>query len=185
MFGYAKAEKKKQVAPETRSGSKIDVYSAGYKAGKKNSFAKITINGDEIMTRKQSRRGINLIVLKGSDHSVILNEHYNTYTKKLEDSARMVKDFKKVPKGSIVIAAVKDDCQKRLKYSGKRMFMSMGADHIWKIGYKKAWAFIGIKGMKKGVDKTGKTAEFSTILSYVKEVKKTKEVQKVNGGSKI
>jgi hypothetical protein len=137
------------------------------------------------MTSKQSRRGINLVVLNGSDHSVILNEHYNTYTKKKEDSARMVKDFKKIPKGSIVIGAVKDDCQKRLKYSGKRMFMKMGAAHIWKIGYKKAWAFIGIKGMKKGIDKTGKTAGFSTMLSYVKVVKKTKAVQKVSGGSKI
>lgn len=88
----------------------------------------------------------------------------------------MVADFKTVPDGSIVIAAVKDDCQKRLKYSGKRMFMNMGAEHIWKIAYKQSWAFIGIKGMKKGIDKTGKTAEFGTILSYVKEVEKTKEV---------
>lgn len=63
--------------------------------------------------------------------------------------------------------------------------MNMGAAHIWKIGYKKAWAFVGIKGMKKGVDQTGKTAGFGTILSYVKQVEKKKEVQKVSGGSKI
>lgn len=110
IFGYAKVVKKEKKVPEVSTGSKIEIFSAGYKNGKKNSYATITIDGKEIVPRTDSRRGINLVVLNGADHKVILNEHYNTYTKKLEDSARMVEDFKAVPKGSIVIAAVKDDC---------------------------------------------------------------------------
>jgi len=62
----------------------------------------------------------------------------------------------------------------------------MGANDIWKLGYRKAWAFIGIKGMKKkGVDNTGNTANTGMILGFTKVVKKTKKVNKVQGGSKI
>jgi len=58
-----------------------------------------------------------------------------------------------------VIAAVKDDGSRNLKYSAKRAFMNMGADNIWKLKYKNGWSFIGIKGMKKkGIDNSNKSA---------------------------
>jgi len=97
----------------------------------------------------------------------MFSKRYNTY-KKEKASLQLVADLKKVPKGSIVIAAVKDEASKRLKYGARRMFMKMGAKKIWKLGYKKGWAFIGIKGLKKGIDRTGKSAHFGAIFSYVK-----------------
>lgn len=137
--------------------------------GKENSYAVIKINDEEIVSRKQSRRGINLVILNGEDHSVIHNKRYNTY-KYVEASNQMVAAIKKVPKGSIIIAAVKDDAKKNLNYAARRVFMNMGGTNIWKIAYKQAWGFIGIKGMKKGIDKLGVSVEFGAIYSYVKKV---------------
>jgi hypothetical protein len=97
----------------------------------------------------------------------------------------MKKDFQALPKGTVIIAAVKDDGSKRLKYSAKRMFMNMGSKKIWKLGYKKGWAFLGVKGMKQGVEQYGKSAEFGVVMGYVKIEKKVKRVQKVKGGSRI
>jgi hypothetical protein len=36
--------------------------------------------------------------------------------------------------------------------------MDMGSKDIWSLGYKKAWAFVGVKGLKIGVDKADTTA---------------------------
>ena len=72
-------------------------------------FGEIKINGEEIVGKHNSRRGINLVVLNGPDHKLLLNESYNTYTNKKDDSARLVKDFENIPAGSVIIAAIKDD----------------------------------------------------------------------------
>jgi hypothetical protein len=55
-----------------------------------------------------------LVVLNGPDHKIILNESYNTYTSKRDDSKRLVKDLESIPAGSVIIAAVKDDAAKNL-----------------------------------------------------------------------
>jgi len=127
------------------------------------------------VARDTSRRGFNVVALKGSDHSVIYSKHYNTY-KYSNASKQMKKDFKKLPKGTVIIAAIKDDGAKKLKYSGKRMFMNMGAKKIWKLGYKKGWAFLGVKGMKRAVEQYGKSAEFGVVMGYVQVERKVRKV---------
>lgn len=112
ILGYAKRVKRTRTKEEIASGSSIEIYSAGLNdnnAGGKNSYAEIKINGEEIVGKHNSRRGINLVVLNGPDHKLLLNESYNTYTNKKDDSARLVKDFENIPAGSVIIAAIKDD----------------------------------------------------------------------------
>jgi len=153
--------------------------------GGSNSYAEIRINGEDVVSKQNSKRGINLVVLNGPDHKILLNESYNTFSGKKDESARLVADFKKIPSGSVIIAAVKDDASKNLKRGARKIFMDMGSQAIKKLGFKSAWGFIGIKGMKKSGENVGTTVEFGTALSYTKTVTKRKEVQKVEGGSKI
>jgi len=169
ILGYAQPERKVKKTKEVSQGSEIVIYSGGYKAGKKNSYATITVNGEDVLSKKKSRRGINLVVLNGENHEVIHNKRYNTYKKK-NASNEMKKYIKSVPKGSIIIAAVKDEASKKLTYSGRRVFMKMGAKKIWKMGYKKGWAFVGIKGMKVGKDIMGLKVNVGAIFSYTKSV---------------
>jgi hypothetical protein len=110
---------------------------------------------------------------------------YNTFTHKRDESARLVKDFKHIPAGSVVIAAVKDDAAANMSHAVKTIFTNMGSNAVKNLGFKKGWGFIGIKGMKKSGEDTGVTVEFGTVLSFTKVVKKAKTVQKVSGGSKI
>jgi len=185
VLGYAKKTKRVRTKEEIAAGSSIEIFSAGYKAGSNNSYAEIKINGEEVVGKSSSKRGLNVVVLNGPDHKLILNESYNTYTNKKDDSARFVKDFENIPAGSVIIAAVKDDATKNLKHSARKIFMDMGSQAIKNLGYKQAWGFIGIKGMKKSGEQTGVTVEFGTVLGYTKVVKKAKKVQKVEGGSKL
>lgn len=57
-----------------------------------------------------------MVVLNGPDHKILLNEAYNTFTDKKDDSARLVKDIANIPAGSVIIAAVKDDATKHLSH---------------------------------------------------------------------
>jgi hypothetical protein len=188
ILGYAKRVKKTRTKEEIAAGSSIEIYSAGNEAnrsGGENSYAEIRINGEFVVNKQNSKRGINLVVLNGPDHKIILNESYNTFTSKRDDSARLVKDFESIPQGAVIIAAVRDDASKNLKQSARQVFMNMGSQAVKNLGFKQAWGFIGIKGMRRSGEDTGVTVEMGTVLSYTKVVKKRKEVQKVEGGSKI
>lgn len=49
-------------------------------------------------------------------------------------------------KGYILAAACKDDCFTSLSYEGSKFFGEMGSKFMWKLGYRKGFAFIGISG---------------------------------------
>jgi len=130
IVGYAKPVKKTRTREEIAAGSSIAIFSAGMEAGGSNSYAEIIINGDQVVTRHNSKRGINLVVLNGPDHKIILNDSYNTFSKKRDASARLVKDFEKIPAGSVIVAAVKDDASKNLSPAAKKIFADMGSTAV-------------------------------------------------------
>ena len=70
ILGYAQPDKVVKKEKEVKKGSTIEVYSAGYLAGKANSYAMIKVDDVEVVSRDSSRRGINLVILNGGDHSV-------------------------------------------------------------------------------------------------------------------
>lgn len=185
ILGYAKRTTRTRTKEEVAAGSSIEIFSAGAEAGEHNSYAEIKINGEEVVGRHSSKRGINLIALNGPDHKIILNDSYNTYTQNKDESARLVKDFNSLPAGAVVIAAVKDDASHNLHQSVKQVFVSMGSSAVKNLGFKHGWGFLGIKGMKKSGEDTGVSVEFGTVLSFTKVVKKKRTVEKVEGGSKI
>lgn len=134
-MGYAKRTKRVRTKEEIAAGSSIEIYSAGAAAGNNNSYAEIRINGDEIVSRQNSKRGLNLVVLNGPDHKILLNGSYNLYTDKVDDSARLVKDFASIPAGSVIIAAVKDDASQNMKESVKKIFTEMGSQAVKNLGF--------------------------------------------------
>lgn len=175
-MGYAKRSKTTRTKEEIAAGSSIEIFSAGAEAGGANSYAEIRINGEEVVSRQNSKRGINLVVLNGPDHKIILNDVYNTFTNQKNDSARLVKDLASIPTGSVVIAAVKDDASNNLSNAARRVFVGMGSSAVKKLGFKKGWGFLGIKGMRRSGEDTGVTVEMGTVLSFTKIVKKAKTV---------
>jgi len=129
-LGYAKYVKRTRTKEQISAGSSIEIFSAGMEAGLKNSYAEILINGDQIVTRHNSKRGINLVVLNGPDHKIILNDSYNTWSKKKDESARLLKDFESIPAGSVIVAAVKDDASRNLSHEAKKIFADMGSSAV-------------------------------------------------------
>lgn len=152
VLGYAKKTKRVRTKEEIAAGSSIEIFSAGYKAGSNNSYAEIKINGEEVVGKSSSKRGLNVVVLNGPDHKIILNESYNTFTHKRDESARFAKDFANLPEGSVIVAAVKDDAAANMRHSAKKIFANMGSQAIKKLAFKDAWGFIGIKGMKRSAE---------------------------------
>jgi hypothetical protein len=62
---------------------------------------------------------------------------------------------------------------------------SIGSVEVSKLAYREAWAFIGVKGQKKFLEKRGATAGTGAIMSYATVTKTTTKSTKVDGGSKI
>lgn len=115
ILGYAKRVKKTRTREEIAAGSSIEIYSAGRSAGQKdgpNVYAEIRINGEFVVTKQNSKRGINMVVLNGPDHKILLNKSYSTFTTRRDESAELVADFKKIPNGSVILVAVKDGAAK-------------------------------------------------------------------------
>jgi len=58
----------------------------------------------------------------------------------------MINDLKGVRRGSVIVAAVKDNASKKLSTEAKSMFGRWGSKEIKSLGVREGWAFIGVKG---------------------------------------
>jgi hypothetical protein len=116
-----KKTKKKIVA--TEGGSRIEFGSAGFNDG---NWASITVENEQVLTREQATRGMNFIILDGRTHGVLFRKSYDTWGDQKAVKA-MVEDSKKIPRGSVVIAVVKDDGSRLLTEEAKQIFVKMGS----------------------------------------------------------
>jgi hypothetical protein len=66
-----------------------------------------------LINHEQSARGLNVAALEPFKHELILLDQYDTFGDK-KASARFVRDYKRLPKGSVIIIGVKDEASKRL-----------------------------------------------------------------------
>lgn len=148
IIGYGKVTKKtvkkvvKQKAEKVKGGSRIEVQSAGFTAG---NFATINVNGNMLVSTESAKRGLNVVALDPFKHTVLQNEFYDTYADS-KASKKFVKDFKRLPKGSVVIIAAKDESSKLLNGEAKAVVQSMGSTEIVNLGFRQGFAFIGVKG---------------------------------------
>lgn len=90
-------------------------------------------------------KGINLVALDGQKHKVLLRKAYNTFENK-NASPDLIKDYGKIPDGSIIIASVRGQADAMFTPEARAVFTGLGSKEVLKLGAKEGWAFMGIKG---------------------------------------
>lgn len=55
----------------------------------------------------------------------------------------------------IITAACMDECYRKLSSDCKTWFGNMGSKLIWRLGYRKSFAFIGVLGKKDPIEDLG------------------------------
>lgn len=88
-----------------------------------------------LVTLESGRRGLNVVALDAFKHTVLLNESYDTFGSN-KASSRFVKDFKKLPKSSVIIIGVRDEASKRLSGEAKAVIKSLGSEEIENLGFR-------------------------------------------------
>jgi len=182
-LSFAETVKKpKREFAATEGGSRIEFESAGFDDG---NWASITVENEEVLTREQAQRGINVIVLDGRNHKVLFRKVYDTWGNN-NDVKALVEDSKKVPAGSVVIAVVKDEASRLLTEDAKKVFIKMGSEEIKNLGNREGWGFVGVYGQKVFGEQRGAKVRAAMTLSYSKAVKeKRRKPEKVEGGSRF
>jgi len=187
IMGYGKIERKevrkeiKVKHQKVKGGSRIEVQSAGYKHG---NFATVNVAGKMLISRKTAKRGLNVVALEPFKHEIVLNQAYDTYGD-AKASKRFVKDFKRLPTGSVIVIGVKDEASNKLSGEAKDVFAALGSKEVANLKFREGFAFIGVKGQIKFLEKRGNAVGTGAILSYA-VVERKKEIRgKVDGGSSI
>jgi hypothetical protein len=97
-------------------------------------------------------RGLNLVALDARTHKVIHAKSYDTYGRS-NASGDLIKDFKSIKNGSILIVAVKDEGSRQFSKEARSLFETIGSKEVTALGYREGWGFIGVKGQKQFVEK--------------------------------
>ncbi len=93
-------------------------------------------------------RGLGMVAV--FDRDLLKAETYDTYAHP-EESQRFVEDVRKLPYGTFVILAVRDDATRRFSGSAQAALFRLGADQgILGLPYRSSYLLIGIKGMIPG-----------------------------------
>lgn len=59
---------------------------------------------------------------------------------------KICSDLKGLRRGSIIIAAVRDEASKNLSKEARAFFAKLGSKEAPQLGYREGWAFLGVKG---------------------------------------
>jgi hypothetical protein len=106
-------------------------------------FTSIEVKGFRM--EQGGSRGINVVALNQRNHKVILAKAYDTYASE-QASDDMLRDLKGLRRGSIIIAAVRDEASKNLSKEARAFFAKLGSKEAPQLGYREGWAFLGVKG---------------------------------------
>jgi len=137
-----------------------------------------------LVSRESAKRGLNVVALEPFKHEIVLNESYDTFGDS-NASKKFVKQFKKLPTGAVVIIGVKDEASKKLSGDAKAVIAALGSSEIESLGFRQGFAFIGVKGQKKYLEKRGEAVGTGAILSYATVERKRETRSRVEGGSSI
>lgn len=102
------------------------------------------------------------------------------------DVKAFVDDHKKIQRGAVIVAVVKDDASRLLTQEAKNVFVKMGSEEINSLGSREGFGFVGVKGQKVFGEQRGAKVRAAMTLSYTKEKKeKKRKVEKVEGASRF
>jgi hypothetical protein len=154
MSGIEVYGQRKVKAQTPKGGSKFEVKSAGFTQG---NFATISINDNQVFTteaKKDGGRGFNVVALEPRTHNVIFKGAFDTYGDN-DASANLHQELKELPEGTIFIIGVKDEGSTRLGKHLKKWLKEMGSKEIDTLGFREAYACIGIVGQNAFGEKKG------------------------------
>ena len=95
------------------------------------------------MNEDNHTRGLHIVIVNPETAKVETAKVFDTYKTPHELDGFVFQD---VPENSIVVAACQDECSTKLSWNSKKWFSDMGSQEIWKLQYRHAFAFIGVKG---------------------------------------
>lgn len=129
----------------TGAVSPADLYvvSGGFESGDR---ASILVNGVEYA---QNRRGYNLMAIDAATGRVLSTDVFDTF-RAPEESSRLAAAIRRVPPGTVVVAAVKDEASGALTEEAVAALRSLGGSYDIRGRYRVSHLLIGVKGAAPG-----------------------------------
>jgi hypothetical protein len=121
----------------------VVVQSAGSEVG---DFAHIYVNG---VDAAQNRRGYNLVVIDPATGNLEASVAFDTFAS-ADESTRLAQFIAQIPKGKMVVAAVRDEASRNLTREAVEALRSMGAQDDLRAKWRWSHAIIGVKGAAPG-----------------------------------
>ena len=124
---------------------KVVVVQASSACHEEENFANITINGVSVQIEKHDTGfcGLHVVIINSNTGQVESAKAYESFKNFYKFEEFVDKITKKMPKGHIAVAAIKNDIHKKLYAIGRNFFQTLGSDEIWDMGYREAFCFIG------------------------------------------
>ncbi|XP_065845188.1 protein O-linked-mannose beta-1,2-N-acetylglucosaminyltransferase 1-like [Oscarella lobularis] len=114
-------------------------------SGPDTDSAFICVEGKDIVTSVNSRRGINVVVIHGRTKSVVAVKNFDTYSEEGDEFSEFLNG---INDGRIVVMATADDASYRLGKVGRAAIRKFGSSKIDSLNFRGSWLMIGQKGMK-------------------------------------
>jgi hypothetical protein len=136
----------------------LQVMSAGMGTG---DDASISVNAHQ---RSINQRGYNLVAIDPASGDQLWSDNFDTFASP-EASGRLARALKRLPAGTIVAAAVKDEASNQLTAAAVAALRSLGGQEDIRGRYRVSHLLIGVKGAAPGtaIERTGYTRLRATL----------------------
>jgi hypothetical protein len=116
--------------------------------------------------RALNRRGYNLVAIDSASGDVLWSDLFDTFASPAE-SHRLAEAIARLPEGTIVAAAVKDEASRALTDEAVAALRSLGAQEDIRARYHTSHVLVGVKGASPGtaVEEAG-YAKLTATLGY-------------------
>lgn len=138
----------RQVAPPPgapqRGTTKVVVVSAGHDSGDIADF----FLDDELVPiiGPEGRRGLNVVILDPGTTRIVSARSYDVWGDPEAQSGALARDLGALPRGHVVLAALKDSGMEHLGEGALEALASVGASLKDPLGFRESYALIGVKG---------------------------------------
>jgi hypothetical protein len=133
------------IEPDSSKKCVIKVESAGHDAG---SFASIDIGGKGGISRKETKRGLNVVLLSPAGE-IKFKGTFDTYASQ-SDANSFSDTVDNAETGDYVLIACKDECTARMTDRGKAAIKSCGGVQFNNCNFRSSYALIGVKDAPAG-----------------------------------
>nr|XP_033796284.1 protein FAM3B isoform X2 [Geotrypetes seraphini] len=104
---------------------------------------------DELLiseTKKNTGRGLNVVVIDYATGKVVRVTNFDTYEKDVSED--LIKCLKETPPKAIIFIVTHDEASTKLKEGAKKALEELGSKKIRTLGFRSAWCFLAFKGGK-------------------------------------